>query len=78
LRRTKVFIDSNNTLNPRKVDGIFTIGEHPENDGKVGGSTFQRLWTAIADIDTLTDDLPPQTIMPHFYFHETMPFFWSK
>jgi len=78
LRRERSTIDSKLAINPRQNTGVFTIGAHPEEDGKVGACSFVRLWTGVECIDTLTDDLPPSTVFPLFYFAEVMPFFWSK
>lgn len=78
MRRTKFTIDADNRINPRQRSGVFEIGSHPEEDGVLESCVFPALWTGIADIDTITDDIPPSTAIVHFYFAETMLFYWSK
>jgi hypothetical protein len=78
LRRNKYIIDSDNRINPLNRSGVFSVGGHPEDDGVLESCAFTTLWTGIADIDTITDYLPPSNALVPFYFAESMPFYWSK
>lgn len=76
LRRTNNILIAATQINPRQRSGVFAVGDHPEEDGIIGGSVYVRLWTGIAEADTLTDDLPPQTLITAFYFEDTLPYSW--